>query len=220
MTGHRLSRERTNSSILRIVQKHLLAQMALIAVALTVSISFQHVGLLSTYDRYFSDVWHSTSGLTGEAEHVGLVMVDDATFAAHRDEPLVSWGPYFGRAIEVLNQVGALVIVVDFHFGVSVEEWFGRLKLDRGLAQTWDTPFRKQLGSGNVILAGAGELREGGAMEIVLPAPSYVYSLPGVTSDVGLANLFPEEDGVVRTFRFTPFDQDMEPSVAMSTAKR
>ena len=175
----------------------LLVTLASCALALALA----RTGVLAQYDRALSDLSHRLRGKRADATHVGLVMVDAQSLRAHANEPLVAWGPHFARALKVLRQVGAQVVAVDFHFGVSIEEWFQRLKLPtEAAAQTFDLPLRAEVAEGGIILAGGITEGEGGALQLDLPTFDLLAVLPNGAADVGLANLVPGPDGVVRTF--------------------
>ncbi len=69
-------------------------------------------------------------------------------------EPLVCWTPHFARVIEVLRRVGAKIIGLDYLFHVSIETWLKTLDLPPNhRSLNYDEPFRRQLASGQVILA-------------------------------------------------------------------
>ena len=158
-------------------------------------------GLAAGYDRSLYDLHHNLAGERCRPEHVTLVTIDDASLAAHSDEPMVFWGPHYAKAVQVLRQAGAVEIGLDIRFMVSAESWLKRLGVSYDhQSRTFDGAFREQLGSGDVVLvASMGKATEEG-VSLVLPIPDYLFSLPGAHQRVGLDALFPDEDGVVRQF--------------------
>ena len=155
-------------------------------------------------EHVYSDFWHRLAGIRHSPEHVALVMVDDPSLAAHPDDPLVFWGPYFARAISTLNAVGVKVIALDYSFGVSPERWISQLNLprDRNPLQDYDRSLRSAIHQGNVILAGF-RTRDGSTVDdFILPSPDYLLAIPGydLPATIGLANLRTDPDGTVRHF--------------------
>src|SRR5690606_27858527 len=75
----------------------------------------------------------------------------------------------------------------------------------------YDRPFREQISTGSVLLAGL-KVKSGGATpevgagetadDFVLPSPDYLLALPDfdMVSHIGLANLRSDADGAVRRF--------------------
>ena len=158
---------------------------------------------LNAAENWYYDVWHQLGGSRYEPQHVVIAAIDDPTRLEHQDEPLVFWSPHFARAIAVLRQAGARVIGLDFLFSVSAESWLKKLKLpESDQSRTYDLPFREQLASGQVILAGDLVRDAQGQEKILLPLPDYWGSLPGQLDDLGLVKFFSDPDGVIR--RFSP----------------
>jgi len=188
----------------------------LAVVVLLLAAGLHGLGWLSGAERSISDLWHELAGRRGEPQHVAIVAIDDAALLAHRDEPLVFWGPHFARVIEVLVGVGARVVGVDYLFSVSAESWLGRLELpESDVSRTWDIPLRTQLASGRVVLIGmiAGGLKP----DLLLPVDDYLYALPHGAEDVGLANLLPDDDGAIRRFSPALFGDGAPPSLGFAT---
>lgn len=158
-------------------------------------------GLVSGYDRSIYDLFHNLAGERCQPEHVQLVMIDDASLAAHLDEPMVFWGPHYARAMQVLRQAGASEVGLDIRFMVSAESWLKRLGVTYDhQSRTFDGAFREQLGAGGVVLvASMGEASQAG-VSLIMPIPDYLFSLPGAHRRVGLDALYPDDDGVVRQF--------------------
>jgi len=156
-------------------------------------------GWLRLSEDWYYDLWHQLAGRRYEPQHVVIAAIDDQTRLEHQDEPLVFWSPHFARAIAVLRQVGVKVIGLDFLFSVSAESWLKRLKLpETDQSRTYDLPFREQLASGQVILAGDLAIDADGKEKTLLPLPDYWASLPGQLDDVGLVKFYSDPDGVIR----------------------
>ncbi len=157
------------------------------------------MGLLNSAEDWYYDAWHQVSGLRYQPKHVVIVAIDDQTRLEHQDEPLVFWSPHFARVIGVLRQAGVKVIGMDFLFSVSAESWLKRLKLpESDQSRTYDLPFREQLASGRVILAGDLVIDADGKQKALLPLPDYWASLPEKLDDVGLVKFYNDPDGVIR----------------------
>ncbi len=163
--------------------------------------SLTWAGWLEKPETIYTDLWHQLVGLRYTPEHVVIVSLDDQTLAAHPDEPLVSWTPHFARVMQVLRQVGATIIGLDYLYYVSIEDWLKKLDLPQhhqGLK--YDETFRRQLASGQVIMAGNLGIDQQQKSKITLPLPNYFASLPRGVYDVGLVNFYTEGDGVVRHY--------------------
>jgi adenylate cyclase len=186
---------------LRIVRKKLIYGVLLVVlVSAGVEIAGR-AGWLRLPEAWYYDLVHQLAGRRYEPQHVVIAAIDDQTRLEHQDEPLVFWSPHFARAIAVLRQVGVKVIGLDFLFSVSAESWLKRLKLtETDQSRTYDLPFRKQLASGQVILAGDLAIDADGKEKTLLPLPDYWASLPGQLDDVGLAKFYSDPDGVIRRF--------------------
>ena len=156
-------------------------------------------GWLRLPEAWYYDLMHQLAGRRYEPQHVVIAAIDDQTRLEHQDEPLVFWSPHFAQAIAVLRQVGVKVIGLDFLFSVSAESWLKRLKLpETDQSRTYDLPFREQLASGQVILAGDLAIDADGKEKTLLPLPDYWASLPGQLDDVGLVKFYSDPDGVIR----------------------
>ncbi len=175
-------------------------------------------GWLDTLDYIYYDLWHILAGPRTEPRHVVIVVIDNETLLDYRDEPLVFWGPHFARGIEVLRRAGVRIIGLDYLFSVSAESWLKKLELpgsDR--SRTFDVPMRAQLATGQVVLIGWVASNDKGESELLLPIEDYLYALPGNIADVGLANFYSDDDGVVRRFVPTLFDDGTVPNLTLAT---
>jgi len=156
-------------------------------------------GWLTGTDQACYDTWHHLAGRRYPPQHVVIVSIDEETRLAHRDEPLVFWGPHFAKALGVLRQAGAKVMGLDFLFLVTAEAWLKKMAVgDSRASRTFDLPLREQLASGQVVLAGSLVFDAQGQGQILWPPPDYWGALPGKLDDVGLINFYNDADGVVR----------------------
>ena len=136
-----------------------------------VEMARQADGLQGPEEVYY-DLWHQLAGIRYQPQHVAIVAIDDQTRREHQDEPLVFWTPHFARAIQVLRQVGARVIGLDYLFSVSPESWLKKLNLPESeWSRTFDLPFREQLASGQVVLAGNLVADAQEKEQVLLPSP-------------------------------------------------
>jgi adenylate cyclase len=188
----------------------MLALISVVAATLTAESLYQS-GWAMGAEHLYSDFWHRLAGKRHVPEHVALVMVDDASLAAHPDDPLVFWTPYFAHAIATLKAVGVTTVALDYSFSVSPERWIEQLKLSRqdNPLRDYDRRFRQELNADNVLMA-SFRTGDGRAMEdFLLPSPDYLLALPDydIPGHLGLANLRTDPDGTVR--RFGPTEAEM-----------
>jgi class 3 adenylate cyclase/CHASE2 domain-containing sensor protein len=187
--------------------------------ALAVELLTQGKVLLGV-DTAFVDLWHRLAGVRATPQHTLLVKIDDRTLSAHRDEPMVFWGPLFARAIRNLRAAGAKVIALDHLFTVSAESWLeahGDPAGDPG--RSYDAPLRAELNKGDVVVAAAiatipdvAAQADGKVpVRVAKPVDALLYALPQRELDLGLVNLPDDPDGVVRHFRPARFDSTFPP---------
>ncbi|QTA78336.1 Adenylate/guanylate cyclase domain-containing protein, CHASE2 domain-containing [Desulfonema limicola] len=179
--------------------------------------------LLDPLENIYYDLWHQLAGQRYTPENVVIAAIDDKTLLAHPNEPLVFWSPHFARAVKVLRQAGARYIGIDFLFSVSAESWLNQIKWPlESMSRTFDIPMRQQLNSGDVVLIGIVVKTREGEEQVILPVFDYLFSLPGAHEDIGLANLYPDNDEIIRSFIPRFFDDSREPSLTFATliAKR
>lgn len=166
-------------------------------------------GAAARFESLYSDFWHRVSGQRFEPRHTALVAIDDPSLNEKRDEPLVFWTPHFAHAIATLKEVGARLIVIDFIFSGSAEDWISKATHARN-GDNYDLSFRQQIHRDGVLLAGyrsgTGERTD----DFVLPHPDYLLALPGfdLPGHIGLANLQPDADSNVRNFSMAEVDND------------
>ena len=158
--------------------------------------------MLAGVERFYGDLWYRLAGQRAPLDKVALVKLDEATLADYPDEPLVFWGPRYAQAAAVLREAGAAVIGFDMLFSASPEQWLAKLGgLKADAARDFDQPFRRELASGKVVVAGMQT-----AQETLLPAPDYLVAMPNfdVMRFVGAADLVSDSDGTLRNFYPAP----------------
>lgn len=158
-------------------------------------------GWLERPEEIYYDLWHQLAGARFSPQHVVIVALDEPTLQEHPAEPLVCWTPHFARVIEVLRRAGAKVIGMDYLFQVSITSWLKTLDLPANhRSLNYDGPFKTQLASGQVVLAGNLSVDEHQKSTITLPIKEYLLSLPRQRLDVGLINFYNDDDGAIRRF--------------------
>jgi len=198
-------------------QKKNLLSILLVLISIVLGGLIQHNRLLGSLENFFFDSWHQFAGKRNQPEHVVIVDIDDQVLIERPDEPLVFWGPHFARALEVLQAAEARVIGIDFLFTISAESWLNKLKLPGNeLSRIFDIPMRTQLNTGPVVLIAKAVVNEQGESELLLPVTDYLFSLTNNYADLGLANLYPDNDGVVRHFVPAMFDDGHEPRLTLA----
>jgi adenylate cyclase len=179
--------------------KTLLLGAGLFLFILAAVTALDRTGWLEGPENFYQDLWHQLAGKRYNPEHVVIVAVDEETLEAHAEEPLVTWTPHWARAIQVLREVGVRALGLDYLFRVTIESWLKNAKLPAGEAiLNLDRPFKEQLASGQVVLAGRLRLDDQGRKTVVLPVPEFVSVLPRLPAQVGLINLAVDADGAVR----------------------
>lgn len=156
-------------------------------------------GWLQGIETAYGDLSFRLAGQRTQVSHVALVELDDQTLAMHPDDPLVFWTPHFARALQVLRNVEAKVVGLDFLFSASPEHWFGKISgQDSQVARSFDRSFRQEIASGRVVLGGM----QSGA-EALLPAADYLAVLPefAIERFVGATDLVMDSDGILRKMR-------------------
>src|SRR5512136_706305 len=205
-------------------RRHLLISRKVIVIALLVILVCAvaevatRSGWLKTMDYLYYDLWHILAGVQAEPKHVAIIAVDDETQLNYRDEPLVFWGPHFAKGIEVLRRLGVRIIGLDYLFTVSAESWLKKLEVPGSeKSRTFDSSIRAQLSTGKVVLIGWLASNEKGEGELILPIKDYLFVLPGGVEDVGFANFYSDEDGVIRRFAPALFDEETSPNLTFAT---
>lgn len=196
------------------ISKRIVFLCSLVILVLLVAEGAVRFGWLDGLENIYSDLWHILAGFRTEARYVVIVAIDNDTLLEFRDEPLAFWGPRFAQGIKVLRKAGAKIIGLDYLFTTSAESWFKKSEMwdsDRG--RTYDIPMRVQLATGKVVLIGWVTSPDQGESQLLLPTEDYLFALPGGTLDVGLANFYSDQDGVIRRFIPSLFENEIKPSL-------
>jgi adenylate cyclase len=181
--------------------KEQLKYLAVVALATAVATGIGRTEWGRSLASLYYDYWHVFSGVRYEPEHTALVSVDDRTLAALKDEPFAFWAPHFGRVLDTLAKAGVKTVGFDVLYQVSAESWLRKLDLaDSERSRNYDSPLRSALAAGGVILIAHLVDRGGGTADLLAPPPDQLALLPGGMRDVGIANLFPDDDKHVRRF--------------------
>jgi adenylate cyclase len=192
--------------------------IAVVAVSAGLTLAAQWQGLIAGFEDFYYDAWHHVAGKRRDAAHVAIVSVDDDTFLKLKDDPLAFWQPHFAAAMKVLEEVGAKVVGLDFVYATSAETWLKRLDLpDTQVSRSYDSAFRERLAAGGKVLVGHLVENSRGESTLVLPPPEHYFLLPHQLQDVGLANLFPDRDSVVRGFYPVLLSDASLPGIGFST---
>jgi len=149
----------------------------------------------------YTDNWHVLAGVRYMPRHTALVVIDDDTLAALKDDPLAFWAPHFGRAMDVLARAGAKVVGLDFLYQVSAEGWLKKLDLpDSAISRSYDAPLRAALARGDKVLITHLVALNDGRLDLLLPPQDQLLLLPRGIHDLGVANLHTDDDKYVRHF--------------------
>ena len=175
--------------------------LAVTVFALLVSLGSERMSWLAGYENIYYDYWHQISGVRRDSQHAAVVAVDDETLLLYKDDPLAFWQPHFAQAMQTLTDVGAKSIGLDFIYAVSAEAWLNKLNLpESDISRTYDAPFRGQLAQGKKVLIAQLVDTPAGFQEAIGPPQEHLLMLPGGAFDTGIANLYPDDDKIVRTF--------------------
>ena len=183
------------------LRKTLVRWLVLTAAATAAAVGLARTDWHRALENVYYDYWHVLSGKRYEPKHTVFVSVDDATLLAYKDDPLVFWAPYWGRALDVLHRAGAKAVGLDFIYLVSAEAWLRKLNLpDSRISREYDSGFRAALARGKAVLI--THLVEGadGNLDLLKPPDDQLVLLPGGVADLGIANLHPDSDKHVRGF--------------------
>jgi adenylate cyclase len=175
--------------------------VALVACALAATLG--RTGWLRTLENLYADSWTVLAGERYTPRHTALVVIDDDTLAALKDDPIAFWAPHFARVLDVLEAAGAKVVGFDYLILVSAEGWLKKLDLPDSMAsRAYDAPLRAALARGRtVLISQLAELRDG-QLELLLPPRDQLVLLPHGIQDLGVANLQADDDKYLR--HFTP----------------
>jgi adenylate cyclase len=184
--------------------------LAIVLAACLAAEALFQAGALNAVDLRLQDFWFQWQGKRAEARHVAIVALDEETLSAYPDDPMVFWSNRFAVAVARLREVGVKVIGLDMLLSTSPERWLGSLGGElQEAARSYDQPFREQLNSGQLILAATRQGAGSRETDYLLPSPDYLLALPDfdIPGYVALADLFDENDGVVRRYRIAPVEQ-------------
>jgi len=200
------------------LRKNLIRLVGVPLLACAIALGLARTSWVESLENLYYDYWHIIAGVRYAPQHAAFVSMDDETLVALKDDPLAFWAPHFGRAMDVLTQVGVKAVGLDFIYQVSAESWLKKLKLpDSEISRNYDSPLRAALASGNKILITHLVEMNDGSLELLLPPEDQRYLLPGGINDLGIANLFPDDDKYVRKF-YPVMDPDpARPGVGFAT---
>jgi len=181
--------------------KKLVRHLAVVALAVAFAAGLVRTDWGRSIESIYYDYWHVLQGVRYAPQHTVFVEMDDATLVALKDDPLAFWAPYFGKAMDTLTAAGVKAVGLDFIYQVSAEGWLRKLKLpDSEISRNYDTPLRAALASGNKILISHLVTLPSGDLELLTPPQDQLLLLPGQLNDLGIANLYPDDDKHVRHF--------------------
>jgi len=178
---------------------------SLLAVCLSEAV--HRAGALDALDERLQNYWFQWQGQRAQAQHVVIVVIDEATLAAYPDVPLVFWTDHLATAIARLRNAGARMIGLDILLSISPERWFGRLGGElQGIARDYDQPFREEINSGKVVMVSSRIGKGASTSDYLMPSPDYLLALPDfdVPRHIGLADVVDDGFGVVRSYQVTP----------------
>jgi adenylate cyclase len=178
---------------------------ALWLAALLLTRLLEQAGLVAPLELAVGDYWHRLAGNRQAVRHVSLVVIDDATLAAYKQDPLVFWTPHVAKAVQVLREAGAAVVGLDLLFSISPESWLDRYG-HQGSGSNFDVPLRQEIASGQLVMVASTLTGEAGDSQFLLPASEFLLAVPemDLTRHVGLADLLSDADGVTRRFVVAP----------------
>jgi len=196
-----------------------LIKYAVVIVVFSIIIfSVEQRGHLRSLDnRSVFDLFHVRQGLKKTPENVAVVEIDNATFEALKNVPMLFWGPEYAKVIAKLRAAGVRAIGIDTVFTISIERWFGEYFGDdfEKESRRYDLSFRQELAKGNVTLISTFSDKEGKA-KMVMPILEYIYSLPNTMNDLSLANLIYDKDGIIRHYSYAFFESDNPPYLSLA----
>jgi adenylate cyclase len=182
------------------IQKQFLRWLGVAVVATGIAFGLARTDGMRALENIYYDYWHVISGVRYEPQHTAFVTMDDETLVALKDDPLAFWAPHFGKAMNVLTAAGVKAVGLDFIYQVSAEGWLRKLNLpDSEISRNYDSPLREALASGNKILI-THLVEVDGDSRLLAPPQDQWLLLPGGIHDLGIANLFPDDDKHVRRF--------------------
>lgn len=174
---------------------------AVVVLASFIAFSLARTNWVRSLENIYYDYWHLLSGVRYLPQHTVFISIDDETLAALKDDPLVFWAPHFGRVMNVLAQAGVKAVGLDVLYQVSAESWLKKLELpDSAASRNFDSPLRAALAKGDKVLITQLVQAEGGNSQLLLPPEDHLLLLPAGMHDLGIGNLFPDDDKRIRHF--------------------
>ncbi len=174
---------------------------AVVILACLLAFSVARTNWVRSLENVYYDYWHMLSGVRYQPRHTVFISIDDETLAALKDDPLVFWGPHFAKVMDVLTQVGVKAVGLDVLYQVSAESWLKKLNLpDSAASRNFDSPLRAALARGDKVLITQLVQVEGGKAQLLLPPEDHLLLLPAGIRDLGIGNLFPDDDKRIRHF--------------------
>ena len=184
-------------------------------VALLLTLGVAQTSWHRALEAMYYDWSYVFAGVRYEPRHTAVVAVDDETLFALKDDPLAFWAPHFAKTIETLTRAGVKVIGFDFLYQVSAEGWLKKLKLpDSEISRNYDAPLRAALAGGNVVLI-THLVTRGQDTELFTPPMEQLLLLPGGIHNLGIANLFPDDDKYIRHFRVALDPDPQKPGLSL-----
>jgi len=184
-------------------------------VALLLTLGVAQTSWHRALEAMYYDWLHVFAGVRYAPRHTAVVAVDDETLLALKDDPLAFWAPHFAKTIEVLTQAGAKVIGLDFLYQVSADGWLKKLDLpDSEISRNYDAPLRAALAGGKVVLI-THLVARGQSTDLLTPPMEQLLLLPGGIHDLGVANLFPDDDKYIRHFRVALDPDPQKPGLSL-----
>ena len=172
-----------------------------VVLACLFAFSLARTNWVRSLENIYYDYWHMLSGVRYEPRHTAFVSIDDETLTALKDDPLVFWAPHFARVMDVLTQADVKAVGLDVLYQVSAESWLKKLELpDSSASRNFDSPLRAALANGDKILITQLVQTVGGKAQLLLPPEDHLLLLPAGIHDLGIGNLFPDDDKRVRHF--------------------
>ena len=182
-------------------RKFLIRWLGVLVLATAFAAGLARTNWGASIESIYTDYWHVIKGVRYQPQHSVFVEMDDATLIALKEDPLAFWAPYFGKAMDTLTEAGVKAVGLDFIYQVSAEGWLRKLNLpDSEISRNYDTPLRAALASGNKILITHLVTLPSGELELLMPPQDQLLLLPGQLNDLGIANLYPDDDKHVRHF--------------------
>ena len=193
--------------------------MVLIPIALLfASVSLKYCNKLEQTNNYIIDTYHSALGKFGtryDPKSTLIVALDHDSLTRFRDTPMAFLGPRFADVIDQLVKNGARLVVLDFQFFITPDQWLDSLHFDKFAISNlnYDKSFDKKLSEGRVILGAkltpssedcAGAEKHKNCYEILDPPQEYLESLSGHKNGIGLVTFIPDKDSVIRRFLISP----------------